>query len=87
MRIPVRDGIRHIHMKFACFTSDEKAEKEALGVKGHQEPNYVSLAKTVSMLLKRICQRTAPGCTTPAQTFRSLYHTHRNHSRNFCMAL
>ena len=34
IRIPVGDGLNHIHMKFAFFISDEKAEKEALGVNG-----------------------------------------------------
>ena len=34
IRIPVGDTIEHIHMKFAFFISDEKAEKEVLGVKG-----------------------------------------------------
>jgi len=34
IRIPVGNGVQHIHMMFACFINDEKAEKEALGVKG-----------------------------------------------------
>ena len=34
IRIPVGDTLKHIHMKFAFFISDEKAEKECLGVKG-----------------------------------------------------
>ena len=34
IRIPVGDTLKHIHMKFAFFISDEKAEKEVLGVKG-----------------------------------------------------
>ena len=34
IRIPVGNGVKHIHLKFECFISDEKAEKEALGVKG-----------------------------------------------------
>ena len=34
IRIPVGDTLEHIHMKFAFFISDEKAEKEVLGVKG-----------------------------------------------------
>ena len=28
IRIPVGDTLKHIHMKCACFISDEKAEKE-----------------------------------------------------------
>ena len=28
IRIPVGDTLEHIHMKFAFFISDEKAEKE-----------------------------------------------------------
>ena len=34
IRLPVGGTLKHIHMKFACFLSDEKAEKECLGVKG-----------------------------------------------------
>ena len=34
IRIPVGNALKHIHMKFAFFISDEKAEKEALGIKG-----------------------------------------------------
>ena len=34
IRIPVGDTLKHIHMKFAFFISDEKAETECLGVKG-----------------------------------------------------
>ena len=34
IRLPVGEATVHIHMQFACFLSDEKAEKEALGVKG-----------------------------------------------------
>ena len=38
-RIPVGEATRHIHMHFACFISDEKAEKECLGVKGASGTN------------------------------------------------
>ena len=34
VRLPVGDTLKHIHMKFACFLSDEMAEKECLGGKG-----------------------------------------------------
>ena len=34
IRLLVGEATVHIHMQFACFLSDEKAEKEALGVKG-----------------------------------------------------
>ena len=34
IRIPVGDTLKHIRMKFAFCISDEKAEKECLGVKG-----------------------------------------------------
>ena len=34
IRLLVGDTLKHIHMKCACFLSDEKADKECLGVKG-----------------------------------------------------
>ena len=34
IRIPVCQSLKHIHLKFGFFISDEKAEKEALGIKG-----------------------------------------------------
>ena len=33
IRVPVGGALKHIHMTFACFISDEKAEKDSLGVK------------------------------------------------------
>ena len=34
IRIPVCQSLKHIHVKIGFFISDEKAEKEVLGVKG-----------------------------------------------------
>ena len=34
IRVLVGNALKHIHLEFALFISDEKAEKEALGVKG-----------------------------------------------------
>ena len=55
IRIPVGDSLVHLHFGFGFFLSDEKAEKEALGVKGASGTKMcVSCANCVKCAKERI---------------------------------